>query len=157
MNIEIERKFLINKIPENCKKSIHIKQYYMHIDDNFVQRLRFFNNEKAIISLKQNCAGLSRYEFEYEIPLSDAKKIVSISNSNFTEKIRHIIYFDSIKWEIDEFLGDNFGLVIAEVELSSEDDDFQKPSWIGAEVSNKTKYYNYKLANHPYSKWIDHP
>jgi len=153
MNIEIERKFLINKIPENCKKSIHIKQYYMHIDDNFVQRLRFFNNEKAIISLKQNCAGLSRYEFEYEIPLSDAKKIVSISNSNFTEKIRHIIYFDSIKWEIDEFLGDNKGLLIAEVELESEGQHITLPDWIDSEVTNQNKYFNYNLALKPYISW----
>ena len=153
MNIEIERKFLINKIPENCKKSIHIKQYYMHIDDNFVQRLRFFNNEKAIISLKQNCAGLSRYEFEYEIPLSDAKKIVSISNSNFTEKIRHIIYFDSIKWEIDEFLGDNKGLLIAEVELESEGQHIALPDWIDSEVTNQNKYFNYNLALKPYISW----
>ena len=153
MNIEIERKFLINKIPENCKKSIHIKQYYMHIDDNFVQRLRFFNNEKAIISLKQNCAGLSRYEFEYEIPLSDAKKIVSISNSNFTEKIRHIIYFDSIKWEIDEFLGDNKGLLIGEVELESEGQHIALPDWIDSEVTNQNKYFNYNLALKPYISW----
>jgi len=153
MNIEIERKFLINKIPENCKKSIHIKQYYMHIDDNFVQRLRFFNNEKAIISLKQNCAGLSRYEFEYEILLSDAKKIVSISNSNFTEKIRHIIYFDSIKWEIDEFLGDNKGLLIAEVELESEGQHITLPDWIDSEVTNQNKYFNYNLALKPYISW----
>lgn len=153
MNIEIERKFLINKIPENCQKSIHIKQYYMHIDDNFVQRLRFFDNEKAIISLKQNCAGLSRYEFEYEIPLSDAKKIVSMSNSKFTEKIRHIIYFDSIKWEIDEFLGENKGLLIAEVELESEDQNIMLPDWIDSEVTNQNKYFNYNLALRPYISW----
>jgi CYTH domain-containing protein len=153
MNIEIERKFLIKKIPENCEKSIHIKQYYMHIDDNFVQRLRFFDNKKAIISLKQNCAGLSRYEFEYEIPLLDAKKIVSMSNSKFIEKIRHIIYFNSIKWEIDEFLGDNKGLLIAEVELESENQDIMLPNWINSEVTNKNKYFNYNLALKPYISW----
>jgi CYTH domain-containing protein len=153
MNIEIERKFLINKIPENCEKSIHIKQYYMHIDDNFVQRLRFFDNKKAIISLKQNCAGLSRYEFEYEIPLLDAKKIVSMSNSKFIEKIRHIIYFNSIKWEIDEFLGNNKGLLIAEVELESENQDIMLPNWINSEVTNKNKYFNYNLALKPYISW----
>tara|TARA_Y100001934_G_scaffold253400_1_gene318397 strand:+ start:141 stop:602 length:462 start_codon:yes stop_codon:yes gene_type:complete len=153
MNLEIERKFLINKIPDNCEKSIHIKQYYMHIDDYFVQRLRFFDNQKAIISLKQNCEGLSRYEFEYEIPLSDAQKIVSMSNSKFIEKIRHIIYFDKIKWEIDEFLGQNEGLLIAEVELDSEDQDVVLPEWVDAEVTNQHKYFNYNLAINPYILW----
>ena len=153
MNLEIERKFLINKIPDNCEKSIHIKQYYMHIDDYFVQRLRFFDNQKAIISLKQNCSGLSRYEFEYEIPLSDAQKIVSMSNSKFIEKIRHIIYFDKIKWEIDEFLGQNGGLLIAEVELDSEDQDVVLPEWVNIEVTNQHKYFNYNLAINPYILW----
>ena len=153
MNLEIERKFLINKIPDNCEKSIHIKQYYMHIDDYFVQRLRFFDNQKAIISLKQNCSGLSRYEFEYEIPLSDAQKIVSMSNSKFIEKIRHIIYFDKIKWEIDEFLGQNEGLLIAEVELDSEDQDIVLPEWVNIEVTNQHKYFNYNLAINPYILW----
>jgi len=153
MNLEIERKFLINKIPDNCEKSIHIKQYYMHIDDYFVQRLRFFDNQKAIISLKQNCSGLSRYEFEYEIPLSDAQKIVSMSNSKFIEKIRHIIYFDKIKWEIDEFLGQNEGLLIAEVELDSEDQDVVLPEWVNIEVTNQHKYFNYNLAINPYILW----
>ena len=153
MNLEIERKFLINKIPDNCEKSIHIKQYYMHIDDYFVQRLRFFDNQKAIISLKQNCSGLSRYEFEYEIPLSDAQKIVSMSNSKFIEKIRHIIYFDKIKWEIDEFLGQNEGLLIAEVELDSEDQNVVLPEWVNIEVTNQHKYFNYNLAINPYILW----
>jgi len=153
MNLEIERKFLIHKIPNNCEKSIHIKQYYMHIDDYFVQRLRFFDNQKAIISLKQNCSGLSRYEFEYEIPLSDAQKIVSMSNSKFIEKIRHIIYFDKIKWEIDEFLGQNEGLLIAEVELDSEDQDVVLPEWVNIEVTNQHKYFNYNLAINPYILW----
>ena len=153
MNLEIERKFLINKIPDNCEKSIHIKQYYMHIDDYFVQRLRFFDKQKTIISLKQNCEGLSRYEFEYEIPLSDAQKIVSMSNSKFIEKIRHIIYFDKIKWEIDEFLGQNEGLLIAEVELDSEDQDIVLPEWVNIEVTNQHKYFNYNLAINPYILW----
>ena len=77
MNIEIERKFLIKCIPSDINNSIHIKQYYLYIDENFVQRLRLFNNKKSILSIKQNCEGMSRYEFEYEIPINDAKKIIS--------------------------------------------------------------------------------
>tara|TARA_Y100001970_G_C13911300_1_gene688667 strand:+ start:236 stop:697 length:462 start_codon:yes stop_codon:yes gene_type:complete len=153
MNIEIERKFLVKKIPDNCESSLHIKQYYIHVDQYFVQRLRFFDNKKAIISLKQNCSGLSRYEFEYEIPLEDGKKIVSMTNSKFIEKIRHIIYFDSMKWEVDEFLNDNLGLVIAEVELESEKQHIKLPDWVTDEVTNQNKYFNYNLALRPYISW----
>ena len=153
MNIEIERKFLIKEIPKNCKQKIHIKQYYIHVDDKFVQRLRFFDNQKTIMSLKQNCAGLSRYEFEYEIPLEDAKKIVSMTNSIFIEKIRHIMYYESMKWEIDEFLGNNKGLLIAEVELEDENQKIKLPDWIVKEVTNQNKYFNYNLALRPYISW----
>ena len=153
MNIEIERKFLINQIPKNFDNKFHIKQFYIHVDDKFVQRLRLFNNEKAIMSLKQNCSGLSRYEFEYEIPLKDAEKIVSIANACFIEKVRHIIYFDSIKWEVDEFLGNNKGLIIAEVELEHETQEIKFPDWIGKEVTNQNKYYNYNLALKGYISW----
>ena len=153
MNIEIERKFLINKKPENFDNKFHIKQFYIHVDDKFVQRLRLFNNEKAIMSLKQNCAGLSRYEFEYEIPLEDAKKIVSIADSIFIEKIRYIIYYESMKWEIDEFLGNNKGLLIAEVELEDENQKIKLPDWIVKEVTNQNKYFNYNLALRPYISW----
>tara|TARA_B110000014_G_scaffold256293_1_gene239214 strand:+ start:445 stop:912 length:468 start_codon:yes stop_codon:yes gene_type:complete len=153
MNIEIERKFLIKEIPKNCEQKIHIKQYYIHVDDKFVQRLRFFDNQKTIMSLKQNCAGLSRYEFEYEIPLEDAKKIVSMTNSIFIEKIRHIMYYESMKWEIDEFLGNNKGLLIAEVELEDENQKIKLPDWIVKEVTNQNKYFNYNLALRPYISW----
>ena len=134
-------------------KKIHIKQYYIHVDDKFVQRLRFFDNQKTIMSLKQNCAGLSRYEFEYEIPLEDACKIVSMTNSIFIEKIRHVVYYESMKWEIDEFLGNNKGLLIAEVELENENQKIKLPSWINQEVTNQNKYFNYNLALKPYISW----
>ena len=118
MNIEIERKFTVNKIPEKITNSFVIEQFYMLIDKDFVQRLRIFDDKKAIISLKQNCSGLKRYEFEYEIPLVDAQKIISIGNFLSIKKIRHELIFDNIKWEIDQFLEKNKGLVIAEVEYS---------------------------------------
>lgn len=153
MNIEIERKFLIKYIPSDINNSIHIKQYYLHIDENFVQRLRLFNNKKSILSIKQNCEGMSRYEFEYEIPINDAKKIISMGNYKHTEKNRHIILCNSYKWEVDEFLGKNKGLVIAEVELESENDDITLPKWVGQEVTNQNKYFNYNLAIKPYISW----
>ena len=153
MNLEIERKFLVKILPNNGFEKIHIKQYYLSINEKMVQRLRFFDGEKAIISFKENCSGLSRYEFEYEIPLDDAKKMVEIIEPKSIEKIRHIIEHDSMKWEVDEFLSNNKGLIIAEIELKNEDQDIKLPDWIDCEISNKSKYYNYNLALNPYNFW----
>ena len=153
MNIEIERKFTDNKIPEKITNSFVIEQFYMLIDKDFVQRLRIFDDKKAIISLKQNCSGLKRYEFEYEIPLVDAQKIISIGNFLSIKKIRHELIFDNIKWEIDQFLEKNKGLVIAEVELQKEDQKLNLPKWIEKDVTNQNKYYNYNLAINPYISW----
>ena len=153
MNIEIERKFTVNRLPTDIVNSIDIEQFYMLIDDNFVQRLRIFNNQKAIISLKQNCAGLKRYEFEYSIPISDAKKIIGIGNFLSVKKIRHQVLIDGLKWEVDQFLDKNQGLVIAEVELESETQKLDLPQWIEKDVTNQNKYYNYNLATKPYISW----
>ena len=153
MNIEIERKFTVNKIPKKITKSFVIEQFYMLIDKDFVQRLRIFDDKKAIISLKQNCSGLKRYEFEYEIPLVDAQKIISIGNFLSIKKIRHELIIDNIKWEVDQFLEKNKGLVIAEVELQKEDQKLNLPKWIEKDVTNQNKYYNYNLAINPYISW----
>ena len=118
MNIEIERKFLIKELPSVFEETINIKQYYLSNNDNMVQRLRIFNKEKAIISFKEKTSKMSKYEFEYNIPLEDAHKMISIANVPFIDKKRHIIHIDSLKWEIDEFLDKNKGLIIAEVELT---------------------------------------
>jgi len=155
MNIEIERKFLIKSIPNDRQKIIHIKQYYLSISKKIVQRLRIFNNNQAILSFKENCSGLSRYEFEYDIPLNDAKKIIEISNLIFIEKNRHIVDCNNLKWEIDEFLGDNKGLIIAEVELEKEEQKIILPNWIDTEVTNERKYYNYNLALNSYISWSE--
>ena len=125
----------------------------MLIDKDFVQRLRIFDDKKAIISLKQNCSGLKRYEFEYEIPLVDAQKIISIGNFLSIKKIRHELIIDNIKWEVDQFLEKNKGLVIAEVELQKEDQKLNLPKWIEKDVTNQNKYYNYNLAINPYISW----
>jgi len=153
LNIEIERKFTVNKIPKKITNSFVIKQFYMLIDKDFVQRLRIFDDKKAIISIKQNCSGLKRYEFEYEIPLVDAQKIISIGNFLSIKKIRHELIIDNIKWEVDQFLEKNEGLVIAEVELQNEDQKLNLPKWIEKDVTNQNKYYNYNLAINPYISW----
>ena len=153
MNIEIERKFLIKKLPLDIEETIHIKQYYFSNNKDMVQRLRIFNKETAIISFKEKTSKMSKYEFEYNIPLDDAHKMISIANVPFIDKKRHIIHIDSLKWEIDEFLDQNKGLIIAEVELNNEKQIVDIPDWIDIEVSHDDRYYNYNLALKPYILW----
>tara|TARA_Y100000994_G_scaffold65128_1_gene53080 strand:+ start:161 stop:625 length:465 start_codon:yes stop_codon:yes gene_type:complete len=154
MNIEIERKFLIKELPLKFEETIHIRQYYLSNSQNLVQRLRIFNQEKAIMSFKEKTSKISKYEFEYTIPLKDANKMISIADVPFIDKKRHIIHIDSLKWEIDEFLDKNKGLIIAEVELKTENQPINIPNWIGKEVTDDRKYYNYNLALKPYILWL---
>tara|TARA_B100001142_G_scaffold59154_1_gene58006 strand:+ start:1190 stop:1654 length:465 start_codon:yes stop_codon:yes gene_type:complete len=154
MNIEIERKFLIEELPLKFEETIHIRQYYLSNSQNMVQRLRIFNQEKAIMSFKEKTSKISKYEFEYTIPLKDANKMISIADVPFIDKKRHIIHIDSLKWEIDEFLDKNKGLIIAEVELKTENQSISIPNWIGKEVTDDRKYYNYNLALKPYILWL---
>ena len=154
MNIEIERKFLIEELPLKFEETIHIRQYYLSNSQNMVQRLRIFNQEKAIMSFKEKTSKISKYEFEYTIPLKDANKMISIADVPFIDKKRHIIHIDSLKWEIDEFLDKNKGLIIAEVELKTENQSISIPNWVGKEVTDDRKYYNYNLALKPYILWL---
>ncbi len=154
MNIEIERKFIVKKIPKSVKSTIDIKQYYLMKDNTMVQRLRIFDNSKSIISFKQNTKNISRYEFEYEIPFEDANKIIEIMpHMPCIQKKRHIYYENNIMWEIDEFYGSNLDLIIAEVELDFEHQSIDIPNWITKEVTYDKKYYNFNLALNPYEKW----
>jgi len=154
MNIEIERKFLVKQLPPCIDSVIHIKQYYISNNKNMVQRLRIFNGEEAIISFKQKTSKLSKYEFEYHIPIEDANKMIEFMNDvPFINKKRHIIKIESIKWEVDEFLGQNKGLIIAEVELDNIKQIINIPNWVGNEVTEDNKYYNYNLALNPYILW----
>ena len=100
-----------------------------------------------------NTSNISKYEFEYSIPLKDANKMIDIADFPFIIKKRHIININSLKWEIDEFLGDNKGLIIAEIELNSENQKIELPEWIKSEVTSQNKYYNYNLALNPYILW----
>ena len=155
MNIEIERKFLVNKIPENIINTIDIKQYYISINPKMVQRLRFFNDDKAIISFKERSSSITKHEFEYEIPLLDAKKLISYITAPFITKKRHYIKFDSMQWEVDEFLDKNKGLIVAEIELIKIDQKIKIPEWVTNEISKDQKYSNFNLALHPFTLWED--
>jgi len=150
---EIERKFLVDssKLP-TLPPPNHIIQGYIPAQ-NATVRVRIKNNN-AYLTLKGKSKGLSRSEFEYPIPLSDAKNMLQeLCIKPYIEKNRYNIVVGNHTWELDIFEGANSGLIIAEVELKSEDEEFIKPSWITKEVSFDARYRNSYLVNHPYSQW----
>lgn len=154
MAIEIEKKFLIKHIPfERVQYSHKIKQGYIVSDKKKVIRVREKGND-YFITIKGNKIGISRSEFEYKIPESDALELLE----NFCEldsiiKTRHYVKHHGHTWEIDEFHGENEGLVVAEIELDSEDEQFDIPEWVLEEVTPDPRYYNMNLTVNPFSQW----
>ena len=154
MAIEIEKKFLINHIPfEQVKYAHKIKQGYIVSDKDKVIRIREKDDE-YFITIKGNKIGLSRFEFEYKIPKSDANELFkSFCKIGSISKTRHYVDYNGHTWEVDEFHGENNGLVVAEIELESEDEQFEIPNWVIKEVTADARYYNMNLATHPFCKW----
>ncbi len=153
MNIEIERKFLLknDSWKENAVGTHYAQGYLNQAGENTV-RVRIAG-EKAFLTIKSKSKGISRQEFEYEIPEQDARELLKLSLTPIVEKIRYKIEYAGKCWEIDEFLGKNKGLYVAEIELNSEKEPFEKPEWLGKEVSDDKRYFNSRLARHPYSEW----
>lgn len=151
---EIERKFLINMAAIGIlENGTAIKQGYISTMDKTVVRARVAGN-KAYLTLKGKNKQLTRSEFEYEIPVNDAEQIISeLCNGPVIEKTRYLCVYEGHTWEIDIFHGNNDGLIVAEIELESEDEAFEKPSWVTVEVSGDAKYYNSSLLDHPYKNW----
>jgi adenylate cyclase len=149
---EIERKFLVSDSDWKGSNPIYICQGYLHRDDIKTVRVRVFDNT-GLITIKANLDGASRDEFEYEIPVNDAKALLALCEKPLIEKYRRKIVHDEMLWEIDEFIGDNKGLIIAEIELESEIQSFSKPEWIGIEVTYDQRYYNSNLVALPFTKW----
>jgi len=153
MTQEIERKFLVRGDAWHTDNGIRIRQGYMHNDVNGTVRVRT-KGERAYLTIKGGLTGITRIEFEYEIPLEDANQMLDeLCQRPLIEKIRHEIQIDGFTWEIDEFLGDNDGLVVAEIELEDENQKFPRPNWLGEEVSEDTRYLNANLVKNPYSRW----
>jgi Uncharacterized protein conserved in bacteria len=154
MGQEIERKFLVNSDKfKQLAKGIHYRQGYMSRTDKGVVRVRIAG-DKGYLTIKGKKSGISRLEYEYEIPVADAVEMLDkLCMKPDIEKYRYHVGFDGFTWEVDEFLGANAGLVVAEIELPEEDTPFTKPDWIGAEVSHDARYFNSNLIKHPYSEW----
>jgi len=154
--IEIERKFLVKSkgYKKNSLSKHFVKQGYLSTDLSRCVRVRIID-EKAFITIKgaSSIDGLSRFEWEKEICKKEADEIIMLCAADTIEKIRYVFEFEGNKFEIDEFQNKNNGLVIAEIELSSKNQLFKKPEWIGKEVTGIKKYYNSQLAQKPFSKW----
>ena len=157
MKKEIERKFLVlNDSYKGLGDFEYCIQGYIPSTNEPSIRIRIIG-KKSFITIKSDINGITRLEYEYEIPNQDAKDLLELfCKKTIIEKNRYKIHYKSTLWEVDEFLGNNKGLVVAEVELNSEKECYSKPNWIGYEVSIDKKYYNYNLAKHPYIKWNRH-
>jgi len=155
MPLEIERKFLIEKdLWYALKKPAgeNIIQAYLVNEPGRVIRIRV-TDSNGFITIKGPTENATRLEFEYPVPRNEALEILDLFDVKKIEKIRYKILFHSHLWEVDEFFGENDGLVIAEIELKSQEEPFDKPSWLGEEVTQDHRYYNSYLAIHPYTKW----
>lgn len=153
---EIERKFLVldDSFKHEAFSKSHIQQGYLCSERGRTVRVRI-RDERAYLTIKgpSENGGLSRYEFEREIPLEDGKQMMRLCEPGFIDKTRWLVKSGKHTFEVDEFFGDNEGLVVAEVELSYEDEPYKKPHFIGKEVTGDRRYYNSQLRLCPFNKW----
>ena len=158
MSFEIERKFLVlSDVWRNSAiRRTRIRQAYLDSNAKVSIRVRINDDSGATLTFKSRSSKLRRREFEYAIPTLDAEELISLRRSYIVEKIRHIVPYGNLNWEIDVFSGENQGLVVAEVELPDDDHEIALPPWIGPEVTGQDRYYNGTLAQHPYRSWLHH-
>jgi adenylate cyclase len=152
MGVEIERKFLVQGDGWKTSTGVLYRQGYLNRDKNRTVRVRIAG-DAAFLTVKGVSVGATRAEFEYAIPTADAEGLLALCDGPLVEKTRHLVRIDDTLWEVDEFAGDNAGLVVAEVELKAEDQPFARPDWLGPEVTHDARYFNSNLATLPYSCW----
>lgn len=152
MGTEIERKFLVTGSEWRQADAIRFSQGYLNRDKERTVRVRVAG-ESATLTIKGINIGAKRAEYEYEIPVSHAEELLKICDGVILEKNRHIVVYNGLIWEVDEFLRENKGLVVAEVELESEDQSFDRPEWVGQEVTADPRYFNSNLSTNPYRNW----
>jgi adenylate cyclase len=158
MAIEIEHKFLLanDDWRQQVDRSVKYRQGYLSSQPTSSIRVRV-SDDHAWLNIKTATIGTHRQEYEYEIPMTDANEILNnLCTKPLIEKTRHFVFDDANLWEIDEFEGENQGLIVAEIELDVTGQSFSKPPWLGLEVTGDLRYYNNNLAISPYSKWREH-
>jgi adenylate cyclase len=152
MGIEIERKFLVQGTDWRQGAGTMFSQGYLNRDKHRTVRVRIAGPQ-AFLTIKGVTQGTTRAEFEYAIPLADAEQLLALCDGPIVRKVRRVLVHAGCTWEVDEFAGQNAGLVVAEIELMSEDQAFERPAWLGREVSDDARYFNANLATTPFSSW----
>jgi adenylate cyclase len=155
MPTEIERKYLV--ISEAWRDAAgggrQIRQAYLSDTGRAAVRVRVGDDERAFLTIKSASPGLSRAEYEYPLPSSDARELIELRQGSVVEKTRFPVSHAGRAWEVDVYSGENDGLVVAEIELSSEGDAFERPLWLGREVTGEARYYAARLAQNPFRNW----
>ena len=156
MGLEIEKKFLVKGDSwRSLGKASPYRQGYLSSEKERTVRVRTIE-DKAYLTIKGISRGAVRSEWEYEIPYEDALTMLEqVCETPLIEKVRHKIEYEGLIWEVDEFSGENEGLIVAEVELQSEEQTFDKPEWIGPDVTEDPRYFNANLIHYPYRMWKD--
>jgi adenylate cyclase len=153
---EIERKFLL--LSDAWRDLAHrhqvMSQGYLAGTERVSVRVRVAGDH-AHLNIKSGGFVASRLEYEYEIPVGEARELLTLCPGPLVEKTRHYVAFGGFEWEVDEFVGANAGLIVAELELDAEDQAFPRPAWLGVEVTHLRRYYNVSLVEHPFSAWTD--
>lgn len=157
MPYEIERKFLVRDElwRASVGQPLFVRQGYLTRNGSVSLRVRIIDKAKATLTLKSPVAEIRRLEFEYPIPLADGAVLLGLREGGLIEKLRYRLPWHGLVWEIDVFQGENQGLVIAEIELPHEDKTFEKPDWLGTEITSDRRYSNARLAKLPFQKWPD--
>lgn len=155
MSFEIERKFLVrgDDWRKLTQRDIKIRQAYLASNSKNSIRVRIKDDNTATLTVKSKPSSLRRLELEYPVPLLEAEAMMQLRQGSVIEKIRHVVPWDDLEWEIDVFLGSNAGLIVAEIELNSEHQQFRIPDWIGREITGQLKYYNSALVTQPFCEW----
>lgn len=154
MGVEIERKYLVNQEKwQPPHEGLLYRQGYIYTYNRSTVRIRIAGNQ-GFLTLKSKTEGISRAEFEYVIPLSDADEMLKLlCDHPLIEKIRYKVAVNNLNWEVDQFLGENKGLILAEIELRDENQEIQLPEWVDLEVTEDHRYFNSYLAKNPYRQW----
>jgi adenylate cyclase len=153
--VEIERKFLVvtDAWKAGAVSSRKLCQFYLTLAGRSSVRVRIEGERRASLTVKAASGGRSRLEFEYDIPVDDAREMMALAEGSVIEKIRHIVPYAGLDWEVDVFAGENEGLVIAEAELECVDQPLDLPPWVGPEITDDRRYYNACLAQRPLKSW----
>lgn len=157
MPLEIERKFLVagDAWRAQVSRSVEMRQGYLGREEGKASVRVRLEGDAAKLNIKAAVVGSARAEYEYDIPPAQAREMLETLCVGRLEKTRHYIEQGGLTWEVDEFINDNAGLVVAEIELERADQPFERPAWLGREVTDERRYYNHHLALHPWQTWAD--